>query len=223
MNYYSEILNSNMLKQCYTIANARVRQYLEAEILFVLDRIDLNSVVLELGCGYGRVASRLLPKAKEVVGVDISAENIKLANAEFKYSDSINYYEMNAADLGFPDEYFDSVICVQNGISAFNIAPTRMISEALRVTKYGGTVLLSTYSDKFWDERLNWFRMQADAGLVGEIDYDLTSAGTIRCKDGFRATTFTRNDFIELAEITGTDAEVFEVDESAIFCEFRKR
>ena len=78
-NYYSKKLNSNKLQQCYELALARVKQFLEAEIRFVLDKINENDKVLDLGCGYGRVAVRLIEKTKKVIGIDISKENIELA------------------------------------------------------------------------------------------------------------------------------------------------
>jgi SAM-dependent methyltransferase len=58
-NYYSASLNSNRLQKCYFIASERVKQFLEAEIAFVLDRTNSNDSVLDLGCGYGRVTTRL--------------------------------------------------------------------------------------------------------------------------------------------------------------------
>ena len=67
---------------------------------------------------------------------------------------------------------FDAVVCLQNGISAFHVDPERLIGESLRVTKPGGTVFLSSYSDRFWAYRLAWFKLQEAEGLVGEIDYE---------------------------------------------------
>ena len=61
--YYSAKLSGERLQQCYELASARVKQYLEAEIDFVLSRLRPNDSVLELGCGYGRVAFRLADAA----------------------------------------------------------------------------------------------------------------------------------------------------------------
>ena len=57
--YYSAKLSGDRLQKCYEVAPARVRQYLEAEISFVIGRLRPGDSVLELGCGYGRVAFRL--------------------------------------------------------------------------------------------------------------------------------------------------------------------
>lgn len=218
-NYYSASLNSNRLQKCYAVAPPRVKQFLEAEIAFVLNKIIPDDTVLDLGCGYGRISARLLKKAKNVVGIDISKENILLAKQLFGHAGNCNFYEMNAVELKFDDSIFDLVICVQNGISAFGVDPKTLIKEAIRVTRKAGTVLFSSYSEKFWNERLKWFQIQAEHGLIGEIDTTLTKNGIIACKDGFRAITFSGKDFLELASGFDVHAEIHEVDNSSIFCE----
>ena len=51
--YYSDNLAAERLKRCYDIAPPRVRQYLQAELDFVLDRVRPGDVILDLGRGYG--------------------------------------------------------------------------------------------------------------------------------------------------------------------------
>jgi len=91
--------------------------------------------------------------------------------------------------MAFDSCVFDVVFCIQNGISAFGVDQKRLIAESIRVTKNNGVILFSSYSPKIWDARLEWFRMQSQLGLIGEIDEEKTRNGTIVCKDGFRATT----------------------------------
>ena len=98
-NYYSKQLNSSKLQKCYEVAPARIKQFLEAEIKFVLDKINPNDKVLDLGCGYGRVAIKLLKKTNNVIGIDISKENIKLAKEITSNQKTAQFYEMNAIDL----------------------------------------------------------------------------------------------------------------------------
>ena len=79
-DYYTEYLNANKLKQCYEIAPERVKQYLESEISFVVNKCKSSDALLDLGCGYGRVAFRLEEKVNRLVGIDNSKDNIQLAN-----------------------------------------------------------------------------------------------------------------------------------------------
>ncbi|MDD5508736.1 MAG: class I SAM-dependent methyltransferase [Bacteroidales bacterium] len=221
-SYYSEKLNANKLQLCYEIAPLRIKQFLEAEIEFVLSRISNNDHVLDLGCGYGRVAIRLTEKANHVVGIDISRKNINLAQELYGKIEALEFLEMNAIDMKFPDNCFHVTICIQNGISAFHVDPLSLIKESLRVTKTGGKVLFSSYSNKIWDERLDWFKIQSNHGLIGEIDFDHTKDGVIVCKDGFKALTFSKNEFLELASNFDVISKIHEVDNSSLFCEMEK-
>ncbi len=218
-NYYSKSLNANNLQKCYKLAPPRVAQFLEAEISFVLNKIQDNDNVLDLGCGYGRVTIRLLENAKKIVGIDISKDNIQLANEIVGNTKNCEFYTMDAAELEFDDNTFDKVICVQNGISAFKVNPVKLVEESIRVTKKGGTILFSSYSENFWDDRLQWFQIQAEHMLIGEIDYNLTKNGVICCKDGFKAITYSAEEFLELASNFNVKATIHEVDNSSIFCE----
>jgi SAM-dependent methyltransferase len=218
MGYYSERLSGERLRECYRIAPRRVQQYLRAEIEFALGRIDPGGVVLELGCGYGRVALELARAAGRVVGVDTSAESVALAH-QLGSTTACDFLVMDACALGLRGGVFDAVVCVQNGVCAFDADPLVLVREALRVARPGARVLLSSYSERFWPDRLEWFELQARRGLVGEIDEDATGSGVIACKDGFRAGTMTPDGFHDLCARVGVVPLVTEVDESSIFCE----
>jgi len=194
---------------------------MQAELDFVLSKIDNGDKLLDLGCGYGRIIPDLLQKAGLIFGIDISPANINYGKYFLHGVQNCVLMEMDAAKLSFPDDIFDVVICIQNGISAFKVDPSQLLSESIRVTKPGGKVLFSSYSEKIWNERLEWFRIQADEGLLGEIDEDRTGNGTIVCKDGFRATTVTPEQFIALTEPLKVKTKIIEVDGSSLFCEIK--
>jgi len=216
-SYYSDKLSAVQLRKCYQIAPLRVKQYLNAEIQYVLDKIKPSDIVLELGCGYGRVLKRLCKKAKEAIGIDISKSSLKLAKNLLKKNLNCQLFQMNAINLEFPNNFFDIVICIQNGISAFNVDKKDLIREAIRVTKKGGLILFSTYSDKFWEERLKWFILQSNAGLIGEIDLTTTRNGIIVTKDGFKATTIRPIEFLSLTSELDINLKIEEIDNSSIF------
>jgi 2-polyprenyl-6-hydroxyphenyl methylase/3-demethylubiquinone-9 3-methyltransferase len=217
-DYYSQKLSAERLRLCYEIAPPRVKRYLEAEIDFVLSRIKTTDLVLELGCGYGRVLQKLVTKAKTIVGIDTAPDSLRLAQETIGTSHCY-LFQMNAAGLGFRDRQFNMVACIQNGISAFKVDQRELIEEAMRVTCSGGMVLFSSYSEHFWKDRLEWFQIQSDHGLIGEIDYDATGDGIIVCKDGFRATTIGPDEFVALTSDFDISPKIREVDGSSIFCE----
>ncbi len=217
--YYSDSLSANRLKHCYDLAPPRVQQYLNEEITFVRERIRPGDFVLELGCGYGRVLKELTSETHLLFGIDNSLKSLHFGKDTHLKPNGIVLSCMDARNLGFHENTFDLVICIQNGISAFGIEPTLLIHEALRVTKPNGKLLLSSYSDKFWGDRLEWFHIQSIHGLVGEIDHNLTGEGIIICKDGFKAKTFTHNQLEHLLSRIEREYKIFEIDESSIFCE----
>jgi hypothetical protein len=79
--------------------------------------------------------------------------------------------------------------------------------------------LFSTYSDRFWLDRMKWFESQAAEGLLGSIDYAASGDGVIACKDGFRSGRLTPEDLASLCGTLGVDAKITEVDGSCLFCE----
>lgn len=221
VNYYVETLASNRLQAVYEKAPPRIKQYLNAEVEFVLSRIFPGDKILELGCGYGRILNVLSDKANISVGIDISLETLLFAVHDTKLSPFLCISAMDAARLGIKNKIFDVVICVQNGISALHVEPKILVAEALRVLSPGGRLLFSSYSENFWDERIKWFRMQAEMGLIGKIDEQRSGNGKIICEDGFTATTFSSEDFINLFSEFNRVPKLTEVDRSSLFCEVR--
>jgi 2-polyprenyl-6-hydroxyphenyl methylase/3-demethylubiquinone-9 3-methyltransferase len=221
-SYYIEKLSGERLLRCYKVASLRVMQYLNAEIEFVLDSLQMGDSVLELGCGYGRVTHQLPDVVRLAVGIDNSVDSLRLAMDLGGASTRCCFLGMDALRLGFPDEVFDSVICLQNGICSFRVDPESLLLEALRVTRPGGTVLFSTYADEFWPYRLEWFEAQSAEGLVGVIDYAESRDGVIACKDGFRSGRLTPQDLKALCSAFDHEYTITEVDGSSVFCRIRK-
>ncbi|MCK5164055.1 MAG: class I SAM-dependent methyltransferase [Desulfobacula sp.] len=221
MNYYSNNLNSSNLEKCYSLAPRRVRQYLSEEINYVASRIKPGYSVLELGCGYGRIVFKLADLTESITGIDISDDNIEYARKLNLYA-HCTFRQMDALSLDFEDNRFDMVICLQNGICAFHTEKTKLVQEALRVTKSGGTAFFSSYGKKFWPHRLEWFEIQASHGLLGKIDYERSINNTIVCKDGFSSGAMDKEDFLNIAKQLCVISETTLVDNSSLICNYAK-
>lgn len=217
--YYSEKLSAEQLKLCYDLAPAPVKRYLDAEIEYVHQKIRPGYRVLELGCGYGRVLQGLSAESQLLVGIDTSLESLIMAKNYLEGFNNIHLIQMDATKMGFKAKTFDLVCCIQNGISAFHVDQRTLLRSAVEVAKLGGKVLFSSYADEFWEDRLEWFRIQASHGLVGEIDESATGNGVIVCKDGFTATTVRPDEFLQLCQGLETRATVRVVANSSVFCE----
>lgn len=221
-SYYSNKLSASRLKQCYDLAPPRVKQYLQAEVDYLLSYINSNDSVLELGCGYGRVLAQIGHRTPNAVGIDTSIDSLIYARSGFTNPVRGSLVAMDATRLAFRECSFAVVACLQNGIAAFNVDKRRLFEQALNVTQPDGVTIFSSYSARFWDHRLNWFRLQSEVGLLGEIDDEATGNDVIVCKDGFRSGTVLPEEFENL--ISGLDVvvEIEEVDESSWFYILRK-
>ena len=216
--YYAKKLGGIKLEKVYELASDRVRRYLRAEIDHIASVLEPGLNILELGCGYGRVLSTFSNRVKEAWGIDNSVESLALAVK--RYPD-LHVRQMDAGQLEFGDGTFDLVFGVQNFISACKVDPGQLLLEAVRVTRPGGRVILTSYAPQFWPHRLEWFQTQADHGLLGEIDDQATGHGVIVCKDGFKATTFSLDDFKKLASLCNVEADLCTIDGSSVVLEVR--
>lgn len=215
--YYKERLAAEQLQQCYRLAPARVRQYLRAEVEFVVARLRPDDVVLDLGCGYGRTMPAFAGSSRWIVGTDNSLASLRLARQRLGAATYCSLLCADAKQLGFAAGSFDRVVCIQNGISAFHVDRRVLVREVVRVLRPRGMALFSTYSDRFWEDRLDWFERQSAAGLIGDIDRILTRDGVIVCKDGFTAGTVHEEEFRTLVANLDVELESFEVDDSSVF------
>ncbi|MCK4461740.1 MAG: class I SAM-dependent methyltransferase [candidate division Zixibacteria bacterium] len=219
--YYSDKLSAQRLRQCYEIAPPRVKQYLQAEIDHVLKHVDPDSSIVELGCGYGRVLKALAEHIDTAVGIDTSLGSLVMARDSLRDYDNCHLVQMDAVNTGLADDAFDVVICIQNGISAFHVDHRELVREAVRITRPGGLAMFSTYTERFWEHRIKWFKLQAEVGLLGEIDHDASGDGVVVCKDGFRATTVSPRELARMTDDLDAEVSLVEVDGSSLFCEIR--
>ncbi|MBN3035116.1 MAG: class I SAM-dependent methyltransferase [Bacteroidales bacterium] len=219
--YYTRSLSGERLKRCYDLATPGIRKYLDDEINFLMDRIEPHHRILEMGCGYGRVMMPLAAKAAFVAGIDLSDENISYGMKFLARMPNTLLMTMDACNTAFHNGTFDLTFCIQNGICAFGETSYDLLRECLRVTRPGGKVVLSSYSESMWPERLRWFELQSAEGLVGPVDHTRTRKGVIVCNDGFRVGTFTPDRFRDLAASFRLQASVIEYARSTVMCEIR--
>ena len=219
-NYYAESLNSQKLFRVYNTAIPRIRQYFEAEIDFVRRQLTGRERVLEVGAGYGRIVRALAPSCASILGMDISPDSVILGKEYLKDFPNADMVEMDVHHMHF-DQSFDVTLCLQNALSAMR-ADDQVIQNILGLLSPGGTAFFSTYSANFWAWRIAWFQEQADKGLLGELDLEKTKDGVIVCKDGFRATTQTPEEYEAIGRASGLPYEVTEVDGSSLFLVIRK-
>lgn len=103
-------------------------------------------LILDVGCGSGWVAKKLIPLSKKVVSLDISKINPFKVH---KNINSNNHFPIVADSfkLPFKDNCFDSVIASE--IIEHTYDPKSFIKELFRVVKKNGRLIISTpYKEK---------------------------------------------------------------------------
>jgi SAM-dependent methyltransferase len=119
---------------------------LTARYRVLLDAMDPGARrVLDVGCGDGTLTYRLAGRAETVCGVDDSLLPLQLARAEFDRRSAHRRPLLVRADartLPFPDEAFDCVVMAD--VIEHIDAPDAVMSEAHRLLRKGGQILLTT-------------------------------------------------------------------------------
>jgi SAM-dependent methyltransferase len=119
-----------------------------AEHLTKVTSITSSDVVLEIGCGAGRVGAKLAPSCREWIGCDVSPNMLAFARTAL---DGLGYtntklVQLNGIDLhGIPDASVDVVYCTAVFMHLDEWERYRYITDAKRVLRPGGRI----YFDNF--------------------------------------------------------------------------
>lgn len=158
--------------------------------------------VLNVGCSTGLIDEVLAQQAANIVGIDIDAAAIALAN-ERRTRDNMEFRLGDAMALDFGDATFDAVICSQ--VYEHVPDPVRMMQEIKRVLRPGGVCYFAATNRLCIMEQhyhlpllsvipVAWAHRYLR--LLGRGDYyherHLTLAGLRRLTNAFRIDDYTR-------------------------------
>src|SRR3989344_470989 len=104
--------------------------------------LKTDSVMLELGCGTSTLLLLAAPKIKQAVGLDISAEALKISEANACLQNIANaaFVKGDCVNVPYKDE-FDFVW--SQGLIEHFADPERIAREHFKAVKPGGTVLIA--------------------------------------------------------------------------------
>ena len=125
--------------------------------------------VLDVATGTGAVAVALAQAVRpggRVIGIDLSEGMLERAqhNIQKMALDNVDLFQMDAENLEFKRDYFDASVC-SFGLF-FMPQMDKALSELVRVTKTGGTVLFTSFAESaFQPLRKQMFADLADCGL----------------------------------------------------------
>lgn len=101
--------------------------------------------VLECGCGTGFYSKEIVRHADSVIATDISPSMLALARQRLAAFENITFQMVNAEKLPFLSGMFDTIL-LANLLNTVK-EPLAVLRESFRVLKYGGLVIVVTYTD----------------------------------------------------------------------------
>ena len=112
--------------------------YLSRRTTFITKQLPRPARILDIGCGTGRLASRLSIMGFEVTGLDFSAQMLKVARSR-----NLVGAQGSVDCLPFADETFDASIsiAVLHHLREEKLV-RKAIQEMVRVTRKGGTIIV---------------------------------------------------------------------------------
>ncbi len=123
--------------------------------------------VLDVGCGTGNFSLKLARLGLKVTGIDVSAEMLNVAKKKAEAQDlTINFLEMDAQNMEFPDGFFDGVFSL--AALEFIQKPDKALDEMFRVLKKDGRLLIGTINrNSKWGELYLGRRQSRDSVFSG--------------------------------------------------------
>ena len=98
-----------------------------------------DDVVLEIGCGVGRIAPEVAPRVGEWIGTDISANMLGHAARRLAHLPNVRLVELSDVGLSeIPSESVDVVYCTVVFMHLYEWDRYKYVAEAYRVLRPGG-------------------------------------------------------------------------------------
>ena len=102
-------------------------------------QVGATDVVLEIGCGTGRIGLHLAPRCRRSIGSDVSASMLDHARATLAGNRNVSFTRLNGFDLaGVADASVDVVYCSAVFMHLEEWDRYRYVTESLRVLRPGG-------------------------------------------------------------------------------------
>jgi ubiquinone/menaquinone biosynthesis C-methylase UbiE len=159
------------------------------------NRVDDGARVLDLGCGDG-TKTRRLTEHFEVVGVDVSREQLRLARTS---APEVTFVEADFSELDFATDTFDAVTAFYSIMHVPRDHHLELFGKVLRWLKPGGLFLASLSTIGGPDRKENWlgvemffsgFDAETNRRLVQEAGFELLVDDVIRMTEPEGETAF---------------------------------
>jgi ubiquinone/menaquinone biosynthesis C-methylase UbiE len=194
------------------------QELFDAEREFITSHIPSNAKVLDIGCGEGRNMKSITLVTRNVTGLDNDAKAVEDAKNNFSQIPTAAVVQGSADALPFQDGSFD-VVTALIILPNLGTSKTTTLRECARVLKEEGKILLSTFSETAFDERMKVYKMiKAPIKKIEgtTVVFDESIGANI-------SEQFSQEQLRQLADSSGLFiSEIKKVGDIAYLCEIRK-
>jgi len=120
-------------------ASASIRSVVSPSLVDLIETLDPRALVLDVGCGPGRVLQFLTKRGIRCIGVDRSSVSLSLAVERYGCAGAVG----DNLQLPFADGVAD--VLISDGVIHHIDDPRRAFMENLRILKPGGRLYLGVY------------------------------------------------------------------------------
>ena len=127
----------------------------DAQKIIHRTKISSNDIVLEIGCGVGRLGYPIAQFCKQWIGCDVSSNMIGFATERLKDKTNVRFIELSGNDLsGIDSNSVNAVYCSVVFMHLEEWDRYNYVKEAYRVLKKGGRIYIDNFnldSDEGWE------------------------------------------------------------------------
>lgn len=191
-------------KKMVTNPPQEIQQFLDGESTFLEKQIPPAQIILEIGCGYGRLVRILSKNALSVAGVDFSKRALSEAAQYLRQIQNAKIFYMHAEKMTFPANTFDYVLCMDATFGNMPNLEESVLREMNRVCKPAGKIIVSVFSETAAKAQIqNYTRL----GLS-----DVSDTGTaITTAEGHYSRRFTRHELNKLFWSTSLECTISKI------------
>lgn len=132
-----------------SVVSQHARRTAQDSAAFLLPHLQPHFHVLDVGCGPGTITADLaeLVSHGQVIGIDMAAAALVQARAHVDQRNlaNVEFRQVDAHSLPFPDDHFDVVFCHQ--VLQHVKDPIRLLKEMKRVAKKGSGLVAAREAD----------------------------------------------------------------------------
>lgn len=213
----SRLLCHEWQKQVFMSPTPLYRDWIEKEETWLRKNVKRNSLVLDVGCGYGKDIKLIADIAKEVYGIDNNRGAVKETRENLSKFKNVKIFLEDAQKMHFENNIFDYIICMANTFGNFGKTRPKILREMKRVIKGNGKIIIGVYSEKALAARIEAYKK------AEEKIKKVTKSGTVYTAGGLISEQFSKKQLRNIFGKAGLYIKITEFNPIFYICEATKK